>query len=277
MKNNLIDNSLKINWFPGHMKKATDELISIAKNVDLIIEVIDARAIQSSSNQEITKIFQQKPILKIALKTDYSIVNNSNSDEILFVSLKEKKFKNLIIKKIYEIFDKKIQKDKTKGLVVPKYTILVVGLPNIGKSSLINYLKNKNILKVQNYPGVTKKQQLVSINKNFDIIDTPGILFKKIDDINIGYKLVLINCIKKEVVTLDHVLRFGFNHFYKNHFNSLLNYYKLQDIKNYDDFVQQVCLSKKWITKDNVFDINRFESQIFNDFSLGKICKTNFD
>lgn len=277
MKNNLIDNSLKINWFPGHMKKATDELISIAKNVDLIIEVIDARAIQSSSNQEITKIFQQKPILKIALKTDYSIVNNSNSDEILFVSLKEKKFKNLIIKKIYEIFDKKIQKDKIKGLVVPKYTILVVGLPNIGKSSLINYLKNKNILKVQNYPGVTKKQQLVSINKNFDIIDTPGILFKKIDDINIGYKLVLINCIKKEVVTLDHVLRFGFNHFYKNHFNSLLNYYKLQDIKNYDDFVQQVCLSKKWITKDNVFDINRFESQIFNDFSLGKICKTNFD
>ena len=277
MKNSNLDNSLKINWFPGHMKKATDELISIAKNVDLIIEVIDARAIESSSNQEITKIFQQKPILKIALKTDYSIVNNSNSDEILFVSLKEKKFKNLIIKKIYEIFDKKIQKDKTKGLVVPKYTILVVGLPNIGKSSLINYLKNKNILKVQNYPGVTKKQQLVSINKNFDIIDTPGILFKKIDDINIGYKLVLINCIKKEVVTLDHVLRFGFNHFYKNHFNSLLNYYKLQDIKNYDDFVQQVCLSKKWITKDNVFDINRFESQIFNDFSLGKITKTNFD
>lgn len=277
MKNSNLDNSLKINWFPGHMKKATDELISIAKNVDLIIEVIDARAIQSSSNQEITKIFQEKPILKIALKTDYSIINNSNSDEILFVSLKEKKFKNLIIKKIYEIFDKKIQKDKTKGLVVPKYTILVVGLPNIGKSSLINYLKNKNILKVQNYPGVTKKQQLVSINKNFDIIDTPGILFKKIDDINIGYKLVLINCIKKEVVTLDHVLRFGFNHFYKNHFNSLLNYYKLQDIKNYDDFVQQVCLSKKWITKDNVFDINRFESQIFNDFSLGKITKINFD
>lgn len=277
MKNSNLDNSLKINWFPGHMKKATDELISIAKNVDLIIEVIDARAIESSSNQEITKIFQQKPILKIALKTDYSIVNNSNSDEILFVSLKEKKFKNLIIKKIYEIFDKKIQKDKTKGLVVPKYTILVVGLPNIGKSSLINYLKNKNILKVQNYPGVTKKQQLVSINKNFDIIDTPGILFKKIDDINIGYKLVLINCIKKEVVTLDHVLRFGFNHFYKNHFNSLLNYYKLQDIKNYDDFVSQICLNKKWITKDNVFDINRFESQIFNDFSLGKITKTNFD
>lgn len=277
MKNSDLDNSLKINWFPGHMKKATDELISIAKNVDLIIEVIDARAIQSSSNQEITKIFQQKPILKIALKTDYSIVNNSNNDEILFVSLKEKKFKNLIIKKIYKILDKKIQKDKTKGLVVPKYTILVVGLPNIGKSSLINYLKNKNILKVQNYPGVTKKQQLVSINENFDIIDTPGILFKKIDDINIGYKLVLINCIKKEVVTLDHVLRFGFNHFYKNHFNSLLNYYKLQDIKNYDDFVAQICLNKKWITKDNVFDINRFESQIFNDFSLGKICKTNFD
>ena len=277
MKNSDLDNSLKINWFPGHMKKATDELISIAKNVDLIIEVIDARAIQSSSNQEITKIFQQKPILKIALKTDYSIVNNSNNDEILFASLKDKKFKNLIIKKIYEILDKKIQKDKTRGLVVPKYTILVVGLPNIGKSSLINYLKNKNVLKVQNYPGVTKKQQLVSINENFDIIDTPGILFKKIDDINIGYKLVLINCIKKEVVTLDHVLRFGFNHFYKNHFNSLLNYYKLQNIKDYDDFVSQICLNKKWITKDNVFDINRFESQIFNDFSLGKITKTNFD
>lgn len=276
MKSSNLDNSLKINWFPGHMKKATDEITSIARSVDLIIEVIDARAINSSSNQEIISIFHKKPILKIALKSDYSSVNYDQNN-IVFANIKNKKYKHIIIEKIYEIFANRIKKDQAKGLVNPKYTILVVGLPNIGKSSLINFLKEKNVLKVQNYPGVTKKQQLVSINKNFDIIDTPGILLKKIDDINIGYKLVLIHCIKKEVVVLDHVLRFGFTHFYNHHYHELLKYYNLSSTTDYDDFVQQVCLSKKWITKDNTLDLNRFEIQIFNDFSLGKICKTNFD
>lgn len=273
----LIETGLNINWFPGHMKKGTDELIKISKQIDLIIEVLDARAIYSSSNDEITKIFNNKPIIKIALKSDYSTISNVANSNILIGNIKNKKFKYSIINHIYSVLNNKIEHLKNKGLVQPKFTILVVGLPNVGKSSLINFLKNKNILIAQNTPGITKKQHLVAINDNFNMIDTPGILFKHISKIETAYKLVLINCIKKEILTLEHVLKFGFNHYKKYHYRDLLNYYKLTDVNDYYDFVEKVCKSKYWFLQNFELDLKRFETNIFNDFSLGKICKTNFD
>ena len=271
----LIETGLNINWFPGHMKKGTDELVKISKQIDLIIEVLDARAINSSSNDEIIEIFNNKPIIKIALKSDYS--TTSSSGNVLVGSIKNKNFKQTIIKHIYSVLDTKIKHLKSKGLVQPKFTILVVGLPNVGKSSLINFLKSKNVLIAQNMPGVTKKQRLIAINENFNMIDTPGILFKRINKIETAYKLVLINCIKKEILTLEHVLKFGFEHYKKYHYQDLLNYYKLSKITDYYDFVEQVCKTKYWFLQNSELDLSRFENNVFNDFSLGKICKTNFD
>lgn len=270
-----VDSGLNINWFPGHMKKGTDELIKISKHIDLIIEVVDARAIHSSSNSEILNIFQNKPIVKIGLKSDYSSLKNS--ENVLIGSIKDNKFKQEIIKEIYSKLDSRIKSLKNKGLINPKFTLLVVGLPNVGKSSLINFLKSKNILQAQNLPGVTKKQRLVQVNENLNLIDTPGILFKKINNIETAYKLVLVNCIKKEILILEHVLTFGFNHYYSKHKNEFLKYYQLESVDNYLDFMNQICQKRKWITANNQNDINRFEVNIFNDFSLGKICKTNFD
>lgn len=271
----LIETGLNINWFPGHMKKGTDELIKISKQIDLIIEVLDSRAINSSSNDEIIEIFNNKPIIKIALKSDYG--TTSSSDNVLVGSIKNKNFKQTIVKHIYSVLDAKIKNLKLKGLVQPKFTILVVGLPNVGKSSLINFLKSKNVLIAQNMPGVTKKQRLIAINENFNMIDTPGILFKRINKIETAYKLVLINCIKKEILTLEHVLKFGFEHYKKYHYHDLLNYYKLSEVADYYDFVEKVCKSKCWFLRNSELDLSRFENNIFNDFSLGRICKTNFD
>ncbi|MDE5617694.1 MAG: 50S ribosome-binding GTPase, partial [Ureaplasma sp.] len=204
-----VECGLNINWFPGHMKKSLEEIGKIVNKVNLIIEVLDARAINTSSNDELLNIVGNKPILKIALKSDYSDLKNSN--DIFVCNIKEKNLRNKIINEINKKLKSQFESAKRKGLIHPKFIILVIGLPNVGKSTLINILKNKNTLITQNFPGVTKKQTIVNINNELNLIDTPGVLFKHIEQIEDAYKLTLINSIKKEIVPLDKVLEYGFN------------------------------------------------------------------
>lgn len=270
----------KINWFPGHMKKALDQIKEKTKFVDLFIEVVDSRCLSTSSNDELVKLANNKPILTIALKEDLSSLsspNNQANKNLIIGNIKNKNFKQLVIKKLYEILDDKIKRLKTKGLVNPKFLIMIVGLPNVGKSSLINLLKNKNMLEARNQPGVTKNQRIVNINENFDLIDTPGILFKNISNLDSAYKLSLINCIKKEVLPVEEVLKYGFNYLKENNYQELLKYYKLDNVNDYYDFYQQICLKNNYLLPNQEFDNNRFETNIYNDFTMCKIAKVNYD
>ena len=266
----------KINWFPGHMKKATQDILSKLKYVDLIVEVIDARCINSSSNNELITLIQNKPIVKIALKNDLSILNEQYESSLIITNTKHNN-RNKIIDVFYNILSEKIDKYHKKGLVNPKFVIMVVGLPNVGKSSLINLLKNKNHLVSKNLPGVTKNLNLVNINKNFDLIDTPGILFKNIVDDNVGYKLALINCIKKDVLILEHVIKFGFDYYFKNHYQQLKTFYNIDDFQNYDEFILLISNRYKYYSKSNSIDYYRLENRLYNDFINCKICKVNLD
>lgn len=272
------DNNLEqINWFPGHMKKATDQIIKKVDHVDLFIEVVDARCVKTSSNEELRKLAKNKPILTIALKKDLSSANPSDYPEILFGSIKDKSLRNTVLNKLYEIVNEKMQKLKQKGLINPKFLVMIVGLPNVGKSSLINLLKNKKMAVAKNQPGVTKNQQLISINEHFDLIDTPGILFKKISNLTSAYKLALINCIKKEVLPLEKVLEFGYQEFNSQNQKALSEYYDISETNDFFSFRDLVCQRYQYILNKEELDIARFDEAVFNDFSLGKISKINYD
>jgi ribosome biogenesis GTPase A len=178
-----------------------------AQNLDLIIEVVDARAINISSNPELTKGFS-KSKLTIALKSDLADLQSLTIPANTIIgSIKDKHFKTTIINAIDNIFSQKITKLKSKGLLVPQFYIMVVGLPNVGKSSLINFLASSNKLIVENRPGVTKTRQLVKITPNYFLYDSPGVLVKKINDEIDGYKLALIGTIKKDVLPLNEVIK----------------------------------------------------------------------
>lgn len=268
----------KINWFPGHMKKATDEIKNKLNCIDLIIEVIDSRCIVSSSNSDLISIINNKPHLRIALKSDLSLLDEKYSKNLIVTNTKNKINRNKVIKIFYDIFDEKIKKYKSKGLVNPKFTIMIIGLPNVGKSSLINFLKAKNNLIVRNQPGVTKNQRIVSINENFDLIDTPGILFKNIDSYSMAYKLALINTIKKEVLPIDDVVEFGFNYLFNNFYLELKKYYKLDaNFNNFNEFCELISKRYNYITKNAEIDINRILDRLFNDFVECKITNVNYD
>lgn len=271
-----VECGLNINWFPGHMKKSLEEINNVVSKVNLIIEVVDSRAINTSSNYELLNIAKNKPILKIALKADYCDIESN--DATFICTTKDKNLRNKIILEINKKLEDQFNSARRKGLLHPKFIILVIGLPNVGKSTLINILKNKNTLITQNFPGVTKKQAIVSINNELSLIDTPGVLFKHIEKIEDAYKLTLINCIKKEIVPLDKVLEYGFNHYYKFHKQELFKYYGINiEINSYSEFINYLANKRKWFNNKQEIDLNRLETNLFNDFSMSKICQTNFE
>jgi ribosome biogenesis GTPase A len=176
------------------------------QNVDLIIEVVDARAINISSNPELTQGFS-KSKLKIALKSDLADLPSLHPNgNVIIGSVKDRKFKTQIINALDVLLAHKIEKLKSKGLVNPQFYVMVVGLPNVGKSSLINFLGSSNKLLVENRPGVTRSRQLVKINHMYYLYDTPGVLIKKIENEIDGYKLSLIGSIKKEILPISEIV-----------------------------------------------------------------------
>jgi len=270
-----MTNITKINWFPGHMKKATDKMIAKMKDVDFIIEILDARAFKLTSNKELYTIFQYKPIIQIALKNDLSDLKSYPN--ILTGNLKDPKFKKAIINEINNIFALKMEKFKSRGLINPLFVGMVVGIPNIGKSSFINFLCSKKTLKVQNRAGVTKSQENRRINESFFLVDTPGILFKKIDSLDDGIKLSLLNCINKEVLPMDDVLEYYYHYMVKHYQNKFLTFYNLPSSElTYEQFINFVCHKYHFKLSESENDIERCNNFLYKQFTSAKIAEMNF-
>ena len=264
---------MPINWFPGHMHKTMETLKDQMKTYDLIINVLDARATECSNNQDLLKIFN-KPILNVAMKADLSDVKKKS--DILFININNKNKRKEIIKSIYKKLDEKIKKYQNKGLVKYKLNVIVVGIPNVGKSSLINYLINKKRLDARNYPGVTNKISLWKIDDSLFINDTPGVLTKKIDNDQIGYILGLIGCIKKELLPLDEVVKFGYEYLIKNYPDLIQKLFKSNKL-SFNDFLIALCQKNKYFLPDNKYDFDRAINFLYHLIQTGKIGKISFD
>ncbi|MGL4947897.1 MAG: ribosome biogenesis GTPase YlqF [Mycoplasma sp.] len=267
----------KINWFPGHMKKATEEIIKRIQTVDLIIEVLDARAPMQSSNPELVKIANQKPIIQIALKKDLSDIDESDFKDILFGSTKDGSFKKRVIEELNFRLADKIARQKKKGLLVSQFLVMVIGVPNVGKSSLINFLAPKKVLKVENRAGVTKNQATRKINDNFFLIDTPGVLVKKIDNIEDGYRLSIINCINKTILPMHDVIKFCHHFFVTNYKRKMDAYFDMEVSEDYKTFLDQICDKYQYKQENNQQDYERAFDKLFLVFSNASICKYNFN
>lgn len=232
-----------IQWFPGHMAKATREVKENLKMVDIVFELVDARCPLSSHNMYLDQVVKDKKKVIIFNKIDlcdkketakWKKYFEENNYTVVYSDAKNSTHLNHIIDKAKEELAEKIAKMVAKGMKPRAIRTMVIGVPNVGKSTFINKIIKKNVANTANRPGVTKKQQWLKLNKDIELLDTPGILMPKFDNQEIGKKLALIGSIKDDITPLDDVAIYLIEYLKANHLDQLNNLYKI-DIKKDDE------------------------------------------
>ncbi|KKB75621.1 MULTISPECIES: ribosome biogenesis GTPase YlqF [Bacillus] len=228
-----------IQWFPGHMAKARREVTEKLKLIDIVYELVDARIPMSSRNPMIEEILKNKPrimLLNKADKADSAVTNqwkkHFEADGIpsLAINSVNGQGLNQILPASKELLKEKFDKMKAKGVKPRAIRALIVGIPNVGKSTLINRLAKKNIAKTGDRPGVTTAQQWVKVGKELELLDTPGILWPKFEDELVGLKLAATGAIKDSIINLQDVAVFALRFLEEHYPDRLKKRYDLADI-----------------------------------------------
>lgn len=276
--------AVTIQWFPGHMAKAIRQFEENLSLVDVVFEVIDARIPLSSQNPEIKRISAQKPHLFIMTKRDLADPNVTNQwlkyfsehhQPAIAIDAKTKFGVNNVISVISPLLREKIQRELDKGMKKRPIRAISVGVPNVGKSTVLNRLVNRRAAQVGNRPGVTKGQQWLKSGDKLELLDTPGILWPKFASQEVANKLALTGAIKESVFASDDIALFGLKQFRQINPEGLKNRYHLTD----DDFkLSDVDLlleiTKKVGMRD---DYERGSNRIIQDFRSGKIGRFTLD
>ncbi len=277
-----------VNWYPGHMVKTKREIKEIISLIDVVIEIVDARIPKSSHIKDLKEFTLNKEVIIIFNKFDLcdkqeSLKWKSYYEKQGFVILtsnsKENYDKKAIINCIEALMKEKNLNRRAKGLLPKKAKVLVVGVPNVGKSTFINRIVNKNITEVGNKPGITKSLKTVKISDKVDLVDTPGILWPKIDDEETAFNLASMNIIKEEVLQLDrivfHILEM-LSKYYKDILKRELGIDKFE-IDDIEKYYEKISEFKKFKKINNEIDYDRINLYIINLIKSEKIKEITFD
>ena len=203
-----------IQWYPGHMIKTKRKIESQLKLIDAVAVILDARVPYSSCNPDLNSIINNKPRMVVLNKCDMADRNETKKWINLFrekgvpavaLDCKTGKGLNMFIPTVKELLADKIRSWEEKGMTGRTIKVMVVGIPNVGKSSFINRMSKQNRAKVEDRPGVTRGNQWFTIGKGFDLLDTPGVLWHRFDDRLVGEKLAYIGSIKDEILDTEHL------------------------------------------------------------------------
>ena len=274
-----------INWYPGHMAKTKREISEKLDLIDVVFEVIDARIPYSSKNKDIDKMIKNKKRVLIMTKIDMCDIINTNKwikyyeekgIKVIPVDLINKKNISEIFKVTEEVNKELNDKRKEKGLKERKVRILILGIPNVGKSTLINTLVGKKATNVGNKPGITRHLEWIRINKDIELLDTPGILWPKLDDDAIAHNLAAMTAIKEEILDTEDIAIYIINTMLKLYKDSIVNRYNLT---SYNDVVEVLDMIGKKIgaVRNNETDYEKVYSVILRDLREGYLGKVTFD
>lgn len=277
-----------IQWYPGHMAKAKREVSEQLKKVDVVFELVDARIPLSSRNPMIDEVIQHKPRVVIFNKKDMSNLKEMQKWFAFFkekgavsvaVDAKHGKGLKQVESAAIEATREKFEREKAKGLKLRAIRAMIVGIPNVGKSTLINKLANRAIAQTGNKPGVTKQQQWIKVGKSLQLLDTPGILWPKFEDQTIGKKLSLTGAIKDSIVHLDEVALYGLSFLIEHDYEGLITHYAINVEPDADpiDWFDAIGRKRGLIQKGNEVDYEAVIELIINDIRNAKIGTYCFD
>lgn len=273
-----------IQWFPGHMNKARRQVQENLKYVDVIFELADARIPVSSRNPMLDKIINQKPRLLLLNKIDLADPEKvkawrdyfaKEGIKTLEINSKEQQTVKKVVQATQGLLKEKIERDQARGIQPRALRAMIIGIPNAGKSTLMNRISGKKTAVVGNKPGVTKGQQWIRLNADLELLDTPGILWPKFDDELVGLKLAATGAIKDDLLHFDEVVIFVLDYFKKHYPTVLLNRFKLETTDlDYSSAELIMKLSQKLGFRD---DYDRFYQLFIKELRDGKLGRYTLD
>ena len=278
--------SNNVHWFPGHMKKALAEIEERIKLVDVVIELFDARAPLSSQNPFLEKALNNKKKLVLMTKSDLADPNETKLwetklkekyDSLLVMNLTENKITDALNKAIFELGKAKRQKEISRGMKPQPIKTMIVGIPNVGKSSLINKLAKRKAAGVQNKPGFTRGEQFIKVNQDFILLDTPGILPMNYDDQAKSINLALIGCVKEDILPNHVLVESLLKNLKKNYPSSLKERYDIEEITTPEEVLKAIADRRKLVDSNGQPDLVRAESLLLKEFKDGKLGRITLE
>ena len=273
-------------WYPGHMTKAKRMMQENIKLIDLIIELVDARVPMSSRNPEIDELGKNKARLIVLNKSDLAEEKQNDQWAEYFqkkgfsvVKVNSKKGGGIkqIQGVIQEACKEKIERDRKRGILNRPVRAMVVGIPNVGKSTFINALAGKACAKTGNKPGVTKGKQWIRLNKNVELLDTPGILWPKFEDQIVGLRLAYIGSIKDEILNTEELAAELCKFLVKNYKGILAKKYTMEESEDGFDMLRKIAESRHCLVKGSELDTEKAARLLLDDFRNGRLGRITLE
>ena len=269
-----------VHWFPGHMVKAMREIEDRIKVIDVVVEVVDARAPLSSKNPFLEKITNGKKRLIVFTKKDLCDLNKiflfekyyqEKGYATLISDLNDKKDVNSIVNKIIFLGQERQEKYLKKGMKPQPLRVMIIGIPNVGKSTLINRLAKKNAASARNTPGHTRAQQWIRINGNFELLDTPGILPPHYEDKQTSINLALIGSIKENILPLDELYSYLIKFLQDNYLENANKRYSVDFSLPENEITKNIALKRGLLIKGGEIDEESTKKLVLREFKDGLI------
>ena len=269
-----------LNWYPGHMAKAKRQMEEELKLVDIVIEIRDARMPLASANPLLEELAKNKEKLVILNKADKADSKENSKwlacfDNVLLCDSLNENISIKVVNKVKEILKAKLEKARARGIRNKVLRAMVVGIPNVGKSTFINNVVKKKVAKAENRPGVTKNLQWIRINNEVELLDTPGVLWPKLEDQNQAKILALLGSINDQILDSEDLAYFGLNYIKENYPNVLNKRYGIDE--NASDLIEAIGKNKLWLISEGLVDRTKTYKMVLKDIRENKIDRITFE
>ena len=263
-----------IQWYPGHMEKARRQMEEQLKLVDIIIELRDARIPEASGNPILIKMANNKPRLVILNKADLADKQESEKwkkafEHCLIVDSTEDNLTKIVVNEVKTILKAKLDKARERGIRKKVLRAMVVGIPNVGKSTFINNIVKKNVAKAENRPGVTRNLQWIRINEDVELLDTPGVLWPRFDNQEDAKLLALVGSIKDDNLDKEDLVNFGLNKLKIDYPNLISSRYEVDESET--DLIEKIANKKLWLSNNNEINKPKTIDSILKDIRSNKL------
>lgn len=277
-----------VHWFPGHMAKATRMIKDYVKKVDVVIELLDARIPRSSANPVITEVVGQKPHIIVLNKVDLADAKatkawteffTAQGITVLAIDSKTGKGKKQLVKAVERLSKPIIDKWTAKGIRSRSVRTIILGIPNVGKSTLINSLAGAAATRTADKPGHTRGQQWVKIGKNLELLDTPGVLWPKLEDQRAAARLAMTGAISDDVYDLEAVMKQLLTQLTEQARDVLMARYKLKEehLVSTDTLLDAIGRKRGCLVSGGVVDLDKARRIILNDYRSAKLGLLTLD